>query len=200
MGNLDSRRLTLEELAEIKPIVSRMKQQSCFGCGDGTSADPFTWEEYQSMVSAETWKGGFYIGEDGETNEDAVSTSGGSTSNSGDDNHCVALAISNAPGGTAFSIVKKYVEDLFGANQGVPENSLFSVIKKFFQNAQTISRESLQNGNIEDTLLWYKLPNGDLHMVNGVFNQNDTILIKTGNMPGYLLPTDSIYGIFKTNS
>ena len=62
MRKLKLKRLTLNELAEIMPIVSENEQQEYEGGGNGTSGNPYTYAEYESLLNAGRWTGGYVVG------------------------------------------------------------------------------------------------------------------------------------------
>ena len=49
----------LSELAKTMPVIEESLQMSYVGGGNGTSANPYTQEEYESMVSSGIWNGGY---------------------------------------------------------------------------------------------------------------------------------------------
>ena len=55
-------RKSLDELALIMPVLSGDVQRRYVGGGDGSKENPFTEEEYDSMVNAGTWDGGYVEG------------------------------------------------------------------------------------------------------------------------------------------
>lgn len=55
-------RKSLDELALIMPVLSEDVQRRYVGGGDGSKENPFTEEEYDSMVNAGTWDGGYVEG------------------------------------------------------------------------------------------------------------------------------------------
>jgi len=200
MGHLDSRRLTLEELAEIRPIVSKTKQQSCFGCGNGTTADPFTWEEYQTMVSAGTWNGGCYLGEGGETTdeEDDEDDTCSTTDSSPMESNCLAYALAAALGTISWGaiymkMVEFYSENIFTnpVSNGAPLGYELPFIQNYFSNATYIEKDSIPNGPINDILSIYR-PSGqtDYHVVNGLSKSDDLIFVKDPQQnQQYFIPT-----------
>ena len=50
---------SLNELAKTMPVIEESLQMSYVGGGNGTSANPYTQEEYESMVSSGIWNGGY---------------------------------------------------------------------------------------------------------------------------------------------
>ncbi|NLX80223.1 MAG: hypothetical protein GXZ03_01475, partial [Proteiniphilum sp.] len=52
-------RKSLDELALIMPVLSEDVQRRYVGGGDGSEDNPFTEEEYDSLINAGTWKGGY---------------------------------------------------------------------------------------------------------------------------------------------
>ncbi|MFK2339829.1 hypothetical protein ACIXMT_17265 [Bacteroides fragilis] len=52
-------RKSLNELAKTMPVIEESLQMSYVGGGNGTSANPYTQEEYESMVSSGIWNGGY---------------------------------------------------------------------------------------------------------------------------------------------
>ena len=52
-------RKSLNELAKTMPVIEESLQMSYVGGGSGTSANPYTQEEYESMVSSGIWNGGY---------------------------------------------------------------------------------------------------------------------------------------------
>ena len=55
-------RKSLDELALIMPVLSGDVQRRYVGGGDGSKENPFTEEEYDGMVNAGTWYGGYVEG------------------------------------------------------------------------------------------------------------------------------------------
>lgn len=55
-------RQSLEELRKLVPTLSYSEQTLYVGGGTGTPQDPYTFEEYQNLVSSGTWLGGFVAG------------------------------------------------------------------------------------------------------------------------------------------
>ena len=61
MANLNAPRLSLDELAAVMPIVEKRKLQQCFGCGDGTAGNPYTWGEAEALMDSGYWIGGYVL-------------------------------------------------------------------------------------------------------------------------------------------
>lgn len=53
---------TLAELAREMSILSEQDQYSYYGGGNGSSFDPYTYEEYQNLVFSGSWHGGYVLG------------------------------------------------------------------------------------------------------------------------------------------
>ena len=52
-------RKNLDELAKVMPVLSETEQRMFVGGGSGTASDPYTMEEFESMLISGTWEGGF---------------------------------------------------------------------------------------------------------------------------------------------
>lgn len=52
-------RKSLDELAKMLPVIEESFQMSYVGGGDGTSANPYTVTEFDSMCSSDNWNGGY---------------------------------------------------------------------------------------------------------------------------------------------
>lgn len=57
---------SLEELAKSLPVIEKSIQMGFIGGGNGTSADPYTLAEFDSMSDSGNWNGGFVMGLNGE--------------------------------------------------------------------------------------------------------------------------------------
>ncbi|MDD2283958.1 MAG: hypothetical protein PHQ11_00955 [Paludibacter sp.] len=55
-------RKSLDELAKTLPVIEKNFQTSFIGGGSGTSADPYTAAEFDSMLSNNNWNGGYVEG------------------------------------------------------------------------------------------------------------------------------------------
>lgn len=55
-------RQSLDELAKMLPVIEKNHQLGYVGGGNGTSADPYTMVEYESMLSGGNWNGGYVEG------------------------------------------------------------------------------------------------------------------------------------------
>lgn len=55
-------RQSLDEMARTLPRISEIKQCSFVGGGIGTREDPYTFEEFNSLLNAGGWTGGFVEG------------------------------------------------------------------------------------------------------------------------------------------
>lgn len=76
---MKKRKLTKKNLAELAkkmPVLSEDLQRSFVGGGDGSQSNPFTIQEYDSMVASGTWQGGYVEGW-GYTFEDLNCTASG---------------------------------------------------------------------------------------------------------------------------
>ena len=49
----------LSELAKTMPVIEESLQMSYVGGGNGTSANPYTKVEFDSMLSNDNWNGGY---------------------------------------------------------------------------------------------------------------------------------------------
>lgn len=54
-------RKNLDELAKVMPVICESKQREFVGGGSGTSCDPYTYEEFERMLSSGTWQGGYVL-------------------------------------------------------------------------------------------------------------------------------------------
>lgn len=52
-------RQSLDELAKTLPVIETDYQMGYVGGGTGTSTDPYTFEEYNALLNAGVWTGGF---------------------------------------------------------------------------------------------------------------------------------------------
>ena len=52
----------LSELAKTMPVIEESLQMSYVGGGNGTSANPYTKVEFDSMLSNDNWNGGYVEG------------------------------------------------------------------------------------------------------------------------------------------
>lgn len=62
------RRITLKDLQALAnelPLVGEREQRGLVGGGTGSNLDPFTQNEYQTMLDEGTWNGGFVLGGEG---------------------------------------------------------------------------------------------------------------------------------------
>lgn len=62
------RRITLKDLQALAnelPLVGEREQRGLVGGGTGSNMDPFTQDEYQTMLDEGTWNGGFVLGSEG---------------------------------------------------------------------------------------------------------------------------------------
>ena len=50
---------SLDEMAKAMRMINKMEQHSFVGGGNGTKEDPYTFEEYNSLLDAGVWAGGF---------------------------------------------------------------------------------------------------------------------------------------------
>lgn len=57
---------SLEELAKSLPVIEKSIQMGFIGGGNGTSSDPYTLAEFDSMSDSGNWNGGFVMGLNGE--------------------------------------------------------------------------------------------------------------------------------------
>ena len=53
---------SLSELAESKEIISFLEQKSYVGGGSGTTTDPYTQNEFETIVGNGNWTGGYVLG------------------------------------------------------------------------------------------------------------------------------------------
>ena len=53
---------SLSELAESKEIISFLEQKSYVGGGSGTTTDPYTQNEFETIVGNGNWAGGYVLG------------------------------------------------------------------------------------------------------------------------------------------
>lgn len=58
----DLKRVKLDLLAKVMPVISEIEQKSYIGGGDGTEFSPYTSIEMDIMISSGKWKGGFVDG------------------------------------------------------------------------------------------------------------------------------------------
>ncbi len=69
-------RKSLDELAKTSQVIDRSFQMSYVGGGDGTSINPYNRYEFDCMVSASTWRGGYVEGW-GYVSDDVIITPNG---------------------------------------------------------------------------------------------------------------------------
>ncbi|MDR0602737.1 MAG: hypothetical protein LBG80_00360 [Bacteroidales bacterium] len=62
MKKLELKRLTIDEMAEIMPIIEKSEQERMLGGGDGSSGNPYTWDEYEYLADNDNWYGGYVEG------------------------------------------------------------------------------------------------------------------------------------------
>ncbi|BAR49077.1 hypothetical protein TFKS16_1509 [Tannerella forsythia KS16] len=55
-------RKSLDELAKTLPVIEEASQMHYVGGGDGTSANPYTQYEYNTMLNSNSWNGGYVEG------------------------------------------------------------------------------------------------------------------------------------------
>jgi hypothetical protein len=49
-------------MAEIMPIIEKSEQERMLGGGDGSSGNPYTWDEYEYLADNNNWSGGYVEG------------------------------------------------------------------------------------------------------------------------------------------
>lgn len=52
---------SLDELEKVMPVICESKQREFVGGGSGTNCDPYTYEEFERMLSSGTWQGGYVL-------------------------------------------------------------------------------------------------------------------------------------------
>lgn len=55
-------RQSLDEMAKTLPVIEKKSQTGYVGGGNGTSAEPYTYDEYDNLLSYGSWNGGYVEG------------------------------------------------------------------------------------------------------------------------------------------
>ncbi|MDR0602739.1 MAG: hypothetical protein LBG80_00370 [Bacteroidales bacterium] len=186
MKKLELKRLTIAEMAEIMPIIEKSEQERMLGGGDGSSGNPYTWDEYEYLADNDNWSGGYVEG---------AGYTGAQANIYADSTHCVAYALANL-GGVNLNYAISYLDSLYGSD-GVPSSAIDTIITFFYPNATRVERSSLSTGPIANTFIWFTTSDSTGHAVNGLWNNYGEELIysdpQNSNNINYISETDSCY-------
>lgn len=164
-------RKSLDELAKTLQVIEESFQMSYVGGGDGTSANPYTVTEFDSMCSSNNWNGGYvegmgYVANDtyiygnstypGQTSQDNYTFPEYIRSLSMDGfNQLAGAGMSEVPGwGTVSAYYAQEVGDMTRDIQaelmekGYGGSSAFTIVRTFMESSVKFSVYDVNNGEL----------------------------------------------------